>query len=356
MYFSARIEIDPSQITIIKKMDSDSIFNKIMDAFLFGSKSEKIEQETFTAISILNQIQMGLMRLGVDNVIQVSINDFEYFYDKSSTEHDLSEAMEDIEANIEHVESERFNKITLSLEHGDVMMKYIISIEINRKHGVGEYPIIVWVNGLFSKLKLKENESNDDLTKRMENVFSTQSNYDTFVQRGESHFKEFVTRFQLGLSKFIRVDGINLDFHRKMSRPKLTKDKEILIHHDKNSEPAFHGYPGIDSYLQYVMHWGRLVSRYSIFCSNFVLTDSSGIDIMEFGDEGLEVNGSTVLNPDLELGIPPNSHPRIYKHKSEYTQELISLNLLHITDLELRPDITNEFTDFSDLKIDYTND
>jgi hypothetical protein len=356
MYFSARIEIDPSQITIIKKLENNSIFEKIMDAFLLGSKSEKIEQETFTVISILNQIQMGLMRLGVDNVIQISINDFVYFYDNISKDHDLSEAMEDIEANIEHVESERFDRIALSLEHGDSLLKYLISIEINRKHEVGEYPIIVWINGLFSKFRLEPSETNEKLRTRMANNFSSQSEYDTLIRRGESHFKEFVTRFQLGLSKFIRVDGINLDFHRKMSRPKLSSKKDIIIHHDKNSEPVFHGYPGVDAYLQYAMLWGELITKNAIFCKNFILTDSSGVDIMEFGEEGIDTKSSGLLNPTVELEIPSDSHPKIYKHKSEYTNDLISLNLLHIEDLEDSSDADEEVTNFSDLDIDYSND
>ncbi len=52
MYFSTKLEIDPSQLTLIKKAQPTKLFAKFMHFLSLGQLSEKQEHETFTAVEI----------------------------------------------------------------------------------------------------------------------------------------------------------------------------------------------------------------------------------------------------------------------------------------------------------------
>lgn len=345
MFFLAKIEIDPSQITIIKKIDQESVWSKLADMLTMGSISDRQEQETFTVISILHQIQMGLMRMKVDNVVKISVDDFDYFTDKESKEHDLQIAMDNLEKNIDSVESERFELINLVLEHKDGNMKYVIDIKIKRKHPVGEYPVVIRINGMMMDFMLRENESLDHLKNRMSHVFSSQEDYDNHLQKNEDYFQTFVREFEHNLSKFIRVDGIKIFVTRKLPRPKLIPQLEQAIAFPKSVEPAFVGYPGIDKYLRYSMLWGNECSDNNITCSDFVLVDEHGNDILTFGKVGFNAGETTILNSGGEFNLPQGITAEAHSG-NVYKTELISLNMISVEESTEETKITH----FSDYK------
>ncbi|MDQ1265824.1 MAG: hypothetical protein QG635_976, partial [Bacteroidota bacterium] len=155
MYLTGTLEIDPSQITLIKSVKPTKLFGKLLNMLTLGQASEKKEHETFTAVSILQQLNMGIRSVNIINVIRISVDDYDFYLDEKGVEDDLKQAMIELETKIDPLESEIFNNIYLVLEHIDQNLKYLIEINVQRKHKVGEYPIVITVNGMFSDFRMK---------------------------------------------------------------------------------------------------------------------------------------------------------------------------------------------------------
>ena len=168
MYYSGTLEIDPSQMTVIKKVKPTKVFAKFLDALTLGATSDKMEHETFTAVSVLQQLNMALRSMKIKNVVRLAVDNYDFYFDEKGEDDDLHKAMLEFETKVDPLESEHFNSIFMVLEHLDKNFKYLIEIQINKSHKVGEYPIKVVVNGVLTEFKLKENESRDQKWRKLD--------------------------------------------------------------------------------------------------------------------------------------------------------------------------------------------
>jgi len=331
MYLWANIEIDPSEITVIKRIDNDQLLGKLLKILTLGLSSDKIEQETFTVVSILQEIQMGLMRIDVNNVIRLAVDDYDYFFDKNANEDDLHHAMYDLETGIEPMESQRFNKIELELEHHDDNIKYLIEIKILRKHKVGEYPIKITINGLFKEFEKRSKESMTKLRERILKLFRNQYDYDSYLHKMQEYFNNFIGELEDSLSNFIKIDGIKKEFNRKIIRPKEVVKNDYVYKIDKSVEPLFHGYPGIDKYMYYCMIWASACYRNDINCSNFMLIDEYGNLILRAGNNGIYAGRNNTMNYE-ETFEPSKSKDVVYYSGNTFDKILLENNLIEISE------------------------
>jgi hypothetical protein len=295
MYFTSKIEIDPSQITNIKRIKRDNVLIRLADILSQNVNDSKIELETFTVISILNQIKDGLEKLEIDNIIRLSINGFDFYLDKDEQEHDLDYAISNLDKKIDPIESERFENIVLVLEHYDDDFKYYISIKISRKHKVGEYPIKIVTNGLIRKF-YTEKFDEKHIKDIMRSSFDNQLSFSNLIANYRSKFDIFNSLLHNFLSKFIKVDGVNYKIYQKILRPLFVKGDIRKINFNYNSEPAFHGYPGINKHFTYNLFWMELCRDNEIKCEKFILVDHNGQDALSFDNETVEAASSNIFN------------------------------------------------------------
>lgn len=326
MFLTANLEIDPSQITKIKRVNNDNVLFKLYDVLTANINNQSIEQETFTVVSILNQIQMGLMRLGVNNVIKINVDNFNYFYDGEGKEDDLFDAFHSIEQNIEPLESQHFNEIELVLEHLDEDIKYLIDVTIMRKHKVGEFPIKIRINGAFTDLRLEDNEDISVVENKLALICQEQVTYDKYIRAKRMIFQTFVSEFEHTLSKFIKIDGITLKFIDKMVRPKILVPGRREIRENNKSEPFFHGFHGINKCLTYTLYWGKHVSKNSLYVKDFTLCDDFGKDIFAIGKEGFNSGEIDILKPQTKFKIS-NLNELIIYSGHDYMEEMEEDNI-----------------------------
>lgn len=347
MYFSGSIEIDPSQMTMIKRVKPTKLFGKLLDALTFGSTSDKQEHETFTALAILQQINMGLRTLDIKNVIRLAVDDYDFYLDEKGVDDDLSQAMFELKAKIDPIESEVFNTIYLVLEHLDKSLKYLVEISVTRKHQVGEYPIHINVNAVMADLKLKEGETPDDLKTRMGSVFQTQESYEDYVQRHKIKFDYFINELELSIRKVIKVDDIILKTDTKMVRPKRRVENLSQVRNDQHSEPIYYGYYGMGDYFFYSMMWSHMCYNNHIYCNNFTMVDETGHDVMTVGEEGFNAGDVDTLNQDADFE-PPNNGDVDYHGGSEYEDQLQESNLLDDADVKSYEGDSTDWLDAGD--------
>lgn len=301
MFLTADLRIDPSQITVIKRISNANMLYRLYDILTVNTASQKVEQETFTAISILNQIQMGLVKLGVDNVVRINVDNYDYFYDTEAKKHDLYEAFLEIEKKLHPLESQRFNLLELVIEHERNDIKYLIDIKVKRKHRIGEYPIEIKINGAFEDLMLEADESLNNLKMKLKTIFESQKSYEVYLKEKEVKFQSFVNEFERTLSSFIKVDGIKLDFINKIVRPRILIEGRREIRENKHSDPFFQGFAGIYKYMTYSLYWGTCCSNNNIHIKEFTLCDDFGKDILAVGSIGFNSGEFDILKPQTKF-------------------------------------------------------
>lgn len=153
----------------------------------------------------------------------------------------MKEALEAFD--IDHFESEVFNKLVLAVEHHTELFKFYIEIKIHRIHKAGEFPFSISVNALNSEF-VKASDSKDKTKESMEKIFENQKSYDSFLQSKEVAFTEFLNELEISVKKFMETDDIKRESSVKMVRPKEVISGKSDIGHNHYSEPAFYRYYG----------------------------------------------------------------------------------------------------------------
>jgi len=326
MFFTGRIEIDPAQMTVIKKVKPSKVFAKFLDALTFGKTSDKQEHETFTVVSILQQLNMALRSLKMKNVIRLAVDDYDFYYDEEGVDDDMHQAMLQMETKIDPIESERFDSIYLVLEHEDKVMKYVIEIQIERKHIVGEYAIKIFINGVLTDFQLKNGETREDLEKRMESVFSSQEKFDSYIKTKKEYFDRFVDNLASAVRKFIKIDDIKKIVRAQIVRPKEKIDNPANMKTETHSQPVFYGYHGFENYLYYTMIWSSMAYNNNMYMNDFTMVDQTGHEVMDVGPVGFNAGESNTLNENAGFEAPAAGDVT-YHGENDFESDLQGANL-----------------------------
>jgi len=260
--------------------------------------------------------------------------------------------MFEFSSRVDPIESELFNHIFLVLEHLKDSIKYLIEIRISRKHKVGEYPIVININGIFPEFRLEEKETGESLQNRIKPLFVSQSNHDKFVDEKWSLFNHFINELELAAKKFIKVDNIIKSTAIQIIRPKkLVKNTDDIMH-DRFANPVYYGYFNFDNYFYYAWLWAGMMFESNLYANNFFLVDDLGKAILMVGDNGFNAGEFDTLNPGAPFIAPTSGDLQFYSD-NEYQEDLIEANLLDDTDSDL--DLTDgDGTD--SLDFDTSND
>lgn len=300
MFFSASLTVDPSKITRIQAIPPTKVFKKLLFYLSSGSISEKEEVETITAISILQQINRACRSIGVNNIVRLSKDDVDFYYDEEGRKDDLKETMDKFEFETDMIESEAFKTLELVLEHEDHQFKYLIEISVRRIHRVREYPIEVKVNGV---LKQFDAGSEDTVKKQLSSVFASNDAYEAFVKGARLDFDRFVGDLEMALRKSIKVDDIRVRSANKIVRPKETAAPggPSKARARNSAEPVFYGYPGFGDVMLYAWMWSALCHDHNIYIHDSDIVDETGAEVMSVGDQGFDAGQNDVLNPEAPL-------------------------------------------------------
>lgn len=315
MYLSSTMGVDPSQETIIEKVKPTKIFGRMVDFMTAGLASKKEEVETFTAIAILQQINRAARVLKITNVVRLSKDDFDFYFDEEGRRDDLKEAMDSFRLEAEGIESEIFKTVSLVLEHEDELLKYLVEIDISRKHRVGEYPVKIRINGLIKDFRKETDESVEEFKRRQQEAFSSQEAYEEYVHGRRTQFDSFVEQLEFELKKAIKIDDIRVETKSKLVRAKeRTADAKDIRHirDGYNTDPLFYGYYGFDAYFFSTMLWADMMFANNIYCHDMTIIDAEGHNVMDVGEEGFYAGDSNTLNVDEDFEAPESGDVQYY--------------------------------------------
>lgn len=301
MYFLGTLEIDPSQDTKIKPIKKQGFLTNFLNAVTFSQLSPKQELETFNATSILQQIYDGFASIGINNVVRLSLDNYDFYLDESGQENDLEKALLDFKSRVDPIESELFEKIYFVLEHIENSLHYLIEVDINRKHKVGEYPIFININCVFEEFSMSHFKSEADLFQKLIFQFNTQDDFEKFYEENKIKFVNFLDKLEIALKNYIPIDNVIKKTKRVLVRPNQKITKFNQVKHLKSSQPIHYGYHGFDRASFYIYLWSDLMYENNLFCNNFFITDELGNEILTIEENGFFAKQTNTLNTEIPI-------------------------------------------------------
>ncbi len=310
MYFSARLSIDPSQLTKIERVEPDQVFGKLLHFLTSGATSKKIEHETFTAVSVLQQLNRLFWEIDINNIIRLSHDDIDIYYDKEGKKDDLKDALDNYELTINDAMSHHFQTLQLVLEHDDRNFIYLIEIDINRTHAVGAYPIEIKINALMKEFRMKEGENEESVRAKMKTRFAGQDVLDQFIQEQYLSFETFVNDLGLRVRKHIRIDDVKIKMDKRVVMPKSKDRRPVSKGRRKNPtreyDPVFDGYYGFGDILLYSFLWSELLHDHHMHVSDVTMI-GEGADVLgSIGAEGIDASDADLFNADMDFDSVDN--------------------------------------------------
>ena len=301
MYFSSRLTIDPSQVTKIEKVKPTKAFKRMLFMMTGGAIADKVETETFAAVSILQQLYRVFISSGVNNIIRLAQDDIDFYLDEKGKEDDLKEALDKFDLEINDAMSEMFGTLHMVLEHHDSNFSFLIDVKVNRSHEVGEYPIEIVVNGLMKDMQAGSGETASTMKAKMEKVFANQEAYDAYVTEKQSIFQTFGDTLQMNIKKFMKVDDVQVEHENKIMIPKDKVDNPRDVRRNQEAyDPVYHGYYGYDNSFFYGYMWGSMMHDHGTHVHNTYIMSDEGAAVGTIGEEGIDAGDSTLFDPDAD--------------------------------------------------------
>ncbi len=307
MFFKGTLTIDPSQITKIERVKPKKAFKRLLYFMTSGKVSDKEERETFTAISILQQINGVFLHNSVNNLVRLAHDDIDIYFDKEGKKNDLKDALDRYEIEIGDSMSHHFQTIQMVLEHDDTTFKYLIEVQVNKNHAVGEYPIEITISGFLKEFKSHDFTSELDIKANARNIFVTKGRYDKYLNEKKALFEGFMSQLKMDIMKFIKVDDVKLEVKPTLvlTKNKKEKTKRLKEKHTHVGHPSY--YYGFDNFILYTWLWTDMCHEHGVHVDNVEIVSEDGEHITEIGSESVDASESDLMDPDQDYDTRTSS-------------------------------------------------
>lgn len=266
-----------------------------------GAIADKVETQTFAAVSILQQLYRVLKSSEIDNIIQLSQDNIDFYMDEEGKEGDLKEALDKFDLEINDAMSELFGTLNMVLEHHDTNFSYLIDVKVNRSHEVGEYPIEIVINGLMKDMQAGDSETGASMKAKMENIFASQESYDAYVNEKRSKFESFADALQMNIKKFMKVDDVKVEHENKVMIPKEGANNPGEMRRNVDAyDPVHRGYYGYNDSYFYGYYWGSMMHDHHTVINNTYIVSDDGDTVGSIGADGIDAGDSTMFDPEAD--------------------------------------------------------
>ena len=325
MYFNGNLSIDPAQLTKIEKIRPQKAFKRILYFLTAGAVSDKEEQETFTAVSILQQIYSVFNSVGINNLVRLSHDDIDFYIDAEGKKDDLKATLDLYDLQTNDAMSETFKQLSMVLEHEENGFKYLINITINRTHKLGVYPIDIFIDGLLDEFAVHSDAEAKTLKVKMEKIFKDQETYNSFLMERQASFDQFLDRIKFQINKLIRVTDVKSQSKPNILIPKESnKDLSAMraqnSHNFQAQSPVYHGYYGFGDFFFYSYLWSSMCHTNHIHVHNTSLVWEEGSLLKDIDQNGIDAGDSSLFDADLDYDSRLNENDLFFNEESgEYS-------------------------------------
>jgi len=304
MYMNAYVDIDPSHLTKIRRKPTKG-FRRFAEIVSLGLLSEKEEQETFTAIAILQEINVALRALNITDVVRFTKDDKIIYDDQDGRDTDDMGIILQEFSREEGLGPTVFESLSLLLEHHLPDITLIIDVRIRRTHIRGGYPIQIAVNGLSTEFQGYENEQL--LNSRLEQSFANENAYQAIESKLREQFDKFMLSLELAVRQKMMIDEVRYSSSLKILRPSNQNTSNALstqpvnqldTNSSSNSDPVFQRYSSHSDAFAYCWLWSSFMHSHGTHVHDATLVDERGGHLMTVGPDGFNAGESTALDPN----------------------------------------------------------
>lgn len=304
MYMNGYVDIDPSHATEIRRKPTKG-FRRFAEILTGGALSQQEEHETFTALSILQEINVALRTLGITDVVRFAKDDV-IIYDDSDSESsdDMGIVLEKLQRESGLEKSSVFQSLSLLLEHHLPEITLIIEVRIQRTHFVGGYPIRIVVNGLSTQFQTQSDDLS--LKDRLDQAFANQGSYEAFENELRTQFDNFMLQLELTVRQKMSIDDARRSTQLNIVRPRNEDNPATASslanqssndHSSSNSDPVFQRYHSGSDAFAYCWLWSSMMHSHGTHVQNATIVDEQGQRLMTVGEEGFNAGEGTALDP-----------------------------------------------------------
>ncbi len=304
MYLSATMTIDPSHLSQLRRKPTKG-FRRFAELLSGNLLSKREEHETFTALSIMQEINVSLRSIGVTDVVKFTKDDEVLYEDQASSDSDDIPAAIDALSRQRNHSSEGFSQISLLLEHHLQTIALIIEIKILRVHEIGVYPIQISVNGLDAEMRTGDNPKT--LNDRLDEVFSTQQSYDAYTESKKAEFGAFIDQLEQAFRSRMKIDSLNRRVFTNIVRPGLTPARPTNNTRDDSTTaraPMLQRFESGSDSLMYLWMWSSMMHSHNTYCHDTTIVTESGVPAFSVGSEGFNSGEGTTLDPEATFQAP----------------------------------------------------
>jgi len=305
MYMNGYIDIDPSHVTEIRRKPTKG-FRRFAEILTFGAASQQEEHETFTAMSILQEVNIALRTLNITDVVRFSKDNVVLYDDPDGkSDDDMRDALQELQREPSPANEPVFNSLSLLLEHHLPNITLIIDVRIQRTHFVGGFPIRIAVNGLATEFQ--GNPDDSSFGDRLEQTFVDQESYNVVESNLREQFDAFMVQLELAVRQKMMIDDLRLSTQLKIVRPRndavansrsAFADGNTESNTSSNTDPVFQRYHSASDTFAYCWLWSSMMHSHGTHVQDATVVDEQGQRLMTIGDEGLNAGESTAFDPE----------------------------------------------------------
>lgn len=310
MYLSATMTIDPNSLTQLRRKPTKG-FRRFAELLTANLLSKKEEHETFTAISIMQELNVVLRSIGVTDVVKFTKDDQVLYDDSESNDNDDMGIAIDALTRDRSTDQTAFKYLSLLLEHHLKTLALIIEVRVSRVHDIGIYPIQISINALDTQMQATDGPSS--LEDRLNEVFKSQQSYDTYTESKRAEFDAFMQQLEEAFRTRMSIANLYSRVHANVIRPGLTPAKAKSSTADvggdssfDNSAPMLQRYHGgySDNSLMYMWMWSSMMHSNNTHCHHTTIVDERGTPAFSVGEEGFKAGETTTLDPETPFETP----------------------------------------------------
>lgn len=296
MYMSGSLTIDPSKLSHIRRKPTKG-FRRIAEILTIGLIAEHEVHQTFSALSILQQVNSVLRSLGITDVVRFTKDDEVVYEDPDSNDtDDMRLVLDRIAKDSRSLSSTIFSRMSLLVEHHLPEITLVIEVRIQRTHAIGQYPIQIIVNGLASSFSEEEAGT---ATEKMNQSFEDQLGYNAFTDHFREQFDDFLQELEDAVGRHMQVDKVHRSSEAKILRPSQPSDGTTRnttaafsaggdSAPSQHSDPVFQRYDSTSDAFAYCWMWSTFMNLHDIQPQDVTIVDERGGEVGVVDSEGQE--------------------------------------------------------------------
>jgi len=281
MYMSGTLAIDPNLLATTRRKPTKG-FRRFAEILTAGLTAEREVHQTFSALSILQEINGVLRSLGITDVVRFTKDNAVIYEDPDSHDtNDMRLVLDRVSQDSRSRSLSIFQTMSLLLEHHLPEITLVIEVRIRRTHAIGEDPIQIIVNGLASSFSQQEK---DTAAVNLDRSFEDQLGYNAFTDNFRDQFDDFMQELEDAVRRHMRVDQVRRRSEAKIVRPQQDKSTvaafgsrgDSFRSGSRSSDPVFQRFDATSDAFAYCWIWSTMMNSHDIRPQDVTIVDERG--------------------------------------------------------------------------------